>query len=86
MYKVVLTGSAENVLKKVFRSDKRLYHRLIATMETLKESPYHGKALRGRLKGKYCVRVGMHRIIYEISKQKLIVYILIIGHRQQVYR
>ena len=86
MYKAVLTRSAEGVLRKVFRSDRQLYWRLIRVLESLKSDPYQGKVLKGRLRGKYCVRVGTHRIIYEISKGKLVIYVLVIGHRRQVYR
>lgn len=42
-----------------------------------------------KLKGvqnQYRIRVGLYRIIYQIQDEKLIVIILRIGHRREVYR
>ena len=34
----------------------------------------------------YCVRVGDYRIVYQIQKRLLVVLVVPIGHRQEVYR
>lgn len=41
-----------------------------------------------KLKGRsgYRIRVGNHRIIYEIFDKKIIVLIMRIGHRREIYR
>jgi mRNA interferase RelE/StbE len=45
-----------------------------------------GKSLKQRLAGKYSLRVSVYRIIYTIEKEKVVIYILDIGHRREVYR
>jgi len=44
------------------------------------------KALKGRLKGHFRIRVGPYRIIYQIQSEVLVVMIIRIGHRREVYR
>jgi mRNA interferase RelE/StbE len=42
--------------------------------------------LRGEFKDHYRVRVGDYRIIYLIQDQALIIVVVRIGHRKEVYR
>lgn len=49
------------------------------------DNPHVGKPLRGELKGYWSYRVGMYRIIYIIRRQEIIVEILRIQHRKEVY-
>ena len=44
-----------------------------------------GKPLRGELSGLYRYRIANYRVIYEIRKQELIIVIVRIGHRKDVY-
>lgn len=55
-------------------------------LKSLKESPYQGKKLKDELKNKYSLRVGVYRIIYQIFKKELIILIVDISHRKEVYR
>ena len=52
----------------------------------LSEDPFLGKALKAELKGLYSYRVGDYRIIYSIIKRELIVQVLKVMHRREVYR
>ena len=52
----------------------------------LSESPFLGKALKAELKGLYSYRVGDYRIIYNIVRHQLIVQVLKVMHRREVYR
>jgi mRNA interferase RelE/StbE len=49
-------------------------------------NPYQGKALSGEFKGLYRWCSGKFRIIYEIQQEVLVVLVLKIGHRSDVYR
>lgn len=51
----------------------------------LQRDPRQGKSLRGDLKGYWSFRVGVHRIIYSIRHQEVIVDALRIHHRKEVY-
>jgi len=54
-------------------------------LEDLSEDPYVGKALTGELKGYWSFRVGMYRIIYVIRRKEVVVEVLRIHHRKEVY-
>lgn len=86
MYKVELSRTATRELEKIFRSDRKIYGRIIAALEDLSFDPRAGKALVGILKGTYSYRVGVYRIIYIIEHSRLVVNIIDIGHRREVYR
>ena len=48
--------------------------------------PFMGKPLKADLKGLYSYRVGDYRILYSVYKTKLIVQIVKVMHRKEVYR
>ena len=52
----------------------------------LGEKPFLGKALKAELKGLYSYRIGDYRIIYNIVKYELVVQIIKVMHRREVYR
>jgi mRNA interferase RelE/StbE len=45
-----------------------------------------GKALRGEKKGYWRYRVGDYRVICELRDEELLVLVLDLGHRREVYR
>lgn len=55
-------------------------------LETLSANPLAGKALKAELKGLYSYRVGDYRIIYSVLRQKLIIQVIKVMHRREVYR
>ena len=86
MYKIEISKLAAKDLDRIYSIDRKLYYRLITTIETLKKSPFQGKPLKGRLQGDYSLRLGDYRIIYAIHKDKLVIYIIDLGHRKEIYR
>ena len=52
----------------------------------LSVNPFFGKALKGELKGLFSYRVGDYRIIYSISRNELIIQVIKVMHRRDVYR
>ncbi|HAH20130.1 MAG: hypothetical protein A2Y00_01375 [Omnitrophica WOR_2 bacterium GWF2_43_52] len=86
MHKIEFSELAAKELERIYRSDRRLYSRFITGVESLKEHPYQGKRLKGRLKGDFSLRMGDYRIIYTVQKDKLVVYIIDLGHRKEIYR
>jgi len=45
-----------------------------------------GKALRGDLAGLWRYRVGDYRVLCQINNRELIVLVIAIGHRKEIYR
>jgi len=84
-YSIKLAKEAESDLETLLKSDRKIFNRVLANIESLAELPKHGKALTGNHKGEYSLRAGKYRIIYEPDVKKHIVYILTIKHRKHVY-
>lgn len=66
------------------QKNQKIFVRIRNKISSLKENPFVGKALVGRLKGLYSLRVSDYRIIYEIVNHDI--NILSIKNRREVYR
>ena len=82
-YKVKILRRAQNSLQKIKGND---YERIKAAIYALADNPRPPgcKKLTGR-EG-WRIRVGRYRILYEIEDNELIVLVVHIGHRREVYR
>ena len=86
MYKIQFSNIAAHALQDIYKSDQKIYARLMANIEFLSKDPFCGKQLKGPLKGNWSLRIGDYRIIYYVLKEKLIVSIIDVGHRKEIYR
>jgi mRNA interferase RelE/StbE len=84
-YNIELAREAESDLEFLNKTDKKLFGRILAKIETLSGNPREGKALVGNHKGEFSLRVSNYRIVYELDAAKHIVYILTVKHRKHVY-
>jgi len=85
-FNIEFTGQAERDLKRISKSDRRLFLQLVPEIDLLHREPYSGKALKGNLLGCLSLRVGNYRIIYEVYPIKKIIIVIRIGHRKDIYR
>ncbi len=88
MYHVIIDELVfEEDFKKISKPDQQ---RIIKTVRNkLTTSPEKfGSPLKGHLKGYWKLRVGQYRVVYEIEKEKIIVYVIVVGFRrnEQVYK
>ena len=83
-YAVLLEKSAARFLLRL--RDAKLKSRLDEAIESLADDPRPPgcRKLAGTT-DRYRVRVGDHRIVYRIDDGKVIVLVLLIGHRRKVY-
>ncbi len=83
-YQVTLAPAAARQLRKF---DPQVRRRLQAAIELLATEPRPPSAtqLVGGA-GQWRVRTGDYRIVYEIHEQGLLVLVLSIGHRREIYR
>ena len=65
---------------------KRERERLIDAIDQLCEIPAAGSALKGEFEGLRPLRVGAYRVVYEWQRDELVVLVIRIGHRREVYR
>ncbi len=82
-YSVLMTKSAAKELERVPTKDRR---RMVAKIWTLTENPRPVGAEKLSGEDKYRVRQGNYRILYEIVDSDLIVTVVRIGNRREVYR
>ena len=85
-YKVEYTEQAIKELRKI---DKHTQFFILAWIEKNLvdcENPrQHGKGLTANRSGQWRYRVGDYRIIAEIEDDKVIILVLTVGHRTEVY-
>lgn len=83
-YKVILKPSADKALSKLPVEAQR---RIVAALDGLALEPRpHGVAKLAGDDNLWRVRVGEYRIVYEIHDGRLVVLVLRIAHRRDVYR
>lgn len=85
-YKIVFTDRAKKQLKKL---DKHIASLIIGWFEKniqgCENPRQHGKALIENKSGEWRYRIGDYRVICEIQDEKIIVLVLKVGHRINVY-
>lgn len=83
-YRVTLSPMAGRQLRKL---DAQARRRIQAALDVLAEQPRPPSATRlvGGA-GEWRVRTGDYRIVYEIEDDRLLVLVLRIGHRREVYQ
>ena len=84
-YRVLFEASAARALA---RAPTTMRRRLTGAIELLSIDPRPPGAvmLRGGDRGRWRVRVGDYRIVYAIEDGDLVVLVLRIAHRREVYR
>lgn len=86
MYNILFTRDARKEYEYLYKTNRAVFDRVKAAIHSLADDPAQGKELKLALKGQWSYRVGSYRIIYSIERKKLIVLILDIGHRREIYR
>jgi mRNA interferase RelE/StbE len=60
--------------------------RVIEAIDKLCDAPGAGSALKGEFEGLRRLRVGHYRVVYEWQQSQLVLLVVRIGHRREVYR
>jgi mRNA interferase RelE/StbE len=82
-YSLQIKKSAAKALQKIEKPDRI---RLIENIDRLRNEPNAGGVLQGEFAGLRRLRVGNYRIIYEVIDERLVILVIRIGHRRDVYR
>jgi mRNA interferase RelE/StbE len=82
-YTVVLSKKAEKILYSLSDDIAEPIHNAILVLE---DNPRPIGYRKLKCRKAYRIRVGNYRIIYEIVDNKLIVNIVTIGHRKDIYK
>lgn len=88
MYRVQLARRAERGLRGIRQGDPRGYRRVVAAIRSLAEEPLPAGVtkLTGFDPPAWRVRVGQYRIVYEIDEDELVVVVVNVAPRGEVYR
>jgi len=84
-YKVLIKPSAAKEIEAVGQKKDR--QRIVASIRSLADDPRSPgcEKLAGE-QDRYRVRVGRYRVIYSIGDEELLVVVVRVGHRKDVYR
>ena len=82
-YKIVFRKSVAKDLRRIPNQDVR---RILATVDSLSEEPRPSGIEKLSGQEKYRARQGNYRIIYEIKDDEVVVVVVKVGHRRDVYR
>jgi mRNA interferase RelE/StbE len=87
-WNVELSVEVDRALKKLdAQHSRRILNFLHERVEKLEDPRSIGKALRGSKLGEFWkYRVGDYRLICKIEDNRLVVLVLRVGHRKEVYR
>lgn len=82
---VELDPSASRKLRKLDPQVARHLRSAMRAIASLDDPRLRGKAMSGPLKGHWRYRVGDYRIICDIQDEKLIIVVVDLGHRREIY-
>ncbi len=83
-YHVEIVASAKKSLKAI---ESQYIEKILSKIDMLETDPRHqGSIKMSGTENTYRTRVGKYRIIYEIYEKKVLVVVVNIDHRKDVYR
>ncbi|MBS3086048.1 type II toxin-antitoxin system RelE/ParE family toxin [Candidatus Pacearchaeota archaeon] len=82
MYRIIFQKPAELFFRRLDKKEQEIISKKIVN---LSDNPQLGKPLIGKLAGLWSLRIGKYRAIYQIRRNELIILILKIGHRKNIY-
>ncbi|MBI2083935.1 MAG: type II toxin-antitoxin system RelE/ParE family toxin [Deltaproteobacteria bacterium] len=71
------------------RLPAKVHGKIVEALRFLSENPYSELLRIKKMKGVpslYRIRIGDYRVVYEVRNESLVVLVIKIGHRREVYR
>ena len=76
--------TAESQLEKIATSNKNIAQRIVTKLDEIARNPYlFTEKLQGLELRK--LRVGSYRVILSLEEQKIIIFVVQVGHRSKIY-
>ena len=83
-YRIEVPATAEKQIRKLGKADQL---RVLRAVQTLAADPYPAGARRLHgYEDVFRIRVGTFRILYSVAARVLVVIVLKVGHRKDLYR
>jgi mRNA interferase RelE/StbE len=87
LWRIEITRTAEKQITKLDRTvQASIFQFLGERVQTSADPRQLGKPLHGDKKGLWRYRVGDYRLICDIQNERVVVMVLEVGHRKEVYR
>jgi mRNA interferase RelE/StbE len=83
LYKLTFKQSVTKDLRKIPRKD---VDRILALIQGLTVNPRPPNSKKLSAQERYRIRQGDYRILYSIEDEELVVCVVKIGHRREIYR
>ncbi len=82
MYEIIFSNKAK---KQLFKLEKNIQERIIAALERIRIRP---ESYIKKLVGDpgYKLRVGDYRVIMDIDNNNLLILVIKVGHRRDIYK
>ena len=81
-YRILYT---EEAARRITKLDKAVKEQVGRAIVRISEHPELGKHLTGLLSDRWSYRVGDWRILYKVKRNELLILVLTVGHRSDVY-
>ena len=82
-YRILYKREAKKNVEKLDPSVRKLIRKAI---ESLSDNPEKGKPLSYELAGLRSLRTSEYRVIYRIRGRELLVIVVAVGHRREIYK
>ena len=82
-YTIIVSKSALKVLKEIPQKQQL---RIVGVINSLAQNPYPPASLKLKGREGFRIRTNDYRIIYTVENKKLIVHVIAIGHRKEIYK
>jgi mRNA interferase RelE/StbE len=82
-YAVDILRAAQKQLAKISRQD---HPRIISAIRALADDPRPPGCQKLSGRPAWRIRIGSYRVIYEIHDDRLLVLVISVGHRREIYR
>ncbi len=82
-YELVFKKSVAKDLRSIPKKDVA---RILKRIEALRDAPRGEGCIKLSAQERYRIRQGVYRIVYEIREHELIVMVVKVGHRSEIYQ
>lgn len=82
-YELVFKKSVAKDLRSIPKEDVA---RILKRIEALRDDPRGEGCIKLSAQERYRIRQGVYRIVYEIREHELIVMVVKVGHRSEIYQ
>ena len=82
-YKVIFTKSVKKDFRKIPKLD---VPKILNEIEELAKNPRSSKTKKLKGEKLYRLRVGNYRVIYDIQDNLMLIFVVKVGHRSDIYR